>query len=468
MKKILITCCCLGCGFILSAQQVLTLEKCRNMALENNKRTLIASENVEKAEWDKKAAKANFFPRFSASGFYTYTNTSLSKTIAGGYLPTFVPGPDGSLQPNLLMNGNVPVTVNGNPVFNQYALFPDMALDLKVSGTYTIGLKVEQPLYTGGRIIAANRMAEIGKDISRINIRLTRTEIIAGTDEAYWNCVRAGEMLKAAMKYREVVSELLRNVENACDAGIKPKNDVLKVRVRQNEAELQVRRAHNAVRLAKMNLCDQIGLPLESDIRTDESFPEDGKVGIAGVADITGRPEYGILSRRIEFQRQQQKLVLSEFLPNVGVMATYGYVNGLKLNDEKLLSDGSFAALLSVNIPLFHWGEGRSKVRSARVACRIRELERDDAAQKMVLEWTQAWNAVDESRLEVELTTRSLTQAEENLKMSRDQYEVGMETLANYLEAQTSWQKAWSDMIQAKASLKLNETYWLKAAGKLE
>lgn len=468
MKRIIIGFYCLACAFVVPAQQVLTLENCRQMALENNKRTLIAEKTAEKADLDKKAAAANFFPKFSASGMYLYTNTSLSRTIAGGYLPTFVPGPDGSLQPNLMMNGGVPVTADGSPVFNQYAYFPDMTLDLKMSGTYTAGLKVEQPVYTGGKILAANRMTEIGKDISQLNIRLTRTEIIVVTDEAYWNCVRAGELLKSAMKYKEVVAELHRNVENACQAGLKPVNDVLKVQVKLNEAELLVRRTHNAVRLAKMNLCYQIGLPLESDIEPGESLPETVAVLRPETSDITLRPEYGILTRQIELQHQQKKMVLSEFLPNIGVMATYGYVNGLKLNGEKLLSNGCFSALLSVNIPLFHWGEGRNKVRSARVATRIMELKRDDAELKMELELTQAMNAVDESQLEVELTTKSLTQAEENLKVSRNQYEVGMETLADYLEAQTSWQKAWSDMINAKACLKFNETSYLKAAGKLE
>ena len=42
-----------------------------------------------------------------------------------------------------------------------------------------------------------------------------------------------------------------------------------------------------------------------------------------------------------------------------------------------------------------------------------------------------------------------------------------METLADYLEAQTMWQKASSDLIDAQASLKLSETHYLKAAGKL-
>ena len=59
-------------------------------------------------------------------------------------------------------------------------------------------------------------------------------------------------------------------------------------------------------------------------------------------------------------------------------------------------------------------------------------------------------------------------QAKENLRVSEDQYEVGMENLTNLLEAQVQWQQAWSEWVDAKATLKLCESEYLKAIGKLE
>ena len=59
-------------------------------------------------------------------------------------------------------------------------------------------------------------------------------------------------------------------------------------------------------------------------------------------------------------------------------------------------------------------------------------------------------------------------QAKENLRVSEDQYEVGMENLTNLLEAQAQWQQAWSEWVDAKAALKLCESEYLKAIGKLE
>lgn len=63
-------------------------------------------------------------------------------------------------------------------------------------------------------------------------------------------------------------------MESAHKHGLKPQNDVLKVQVKLNESELNIRKADNALRLATMNLCHYIGKPLTADIRTADTFPK--------------------------------------------------------------------------------------------------------------------------------------------------------------------------------------------------
>lgn len=420
--------------FFLQAQQLLTLEQCREMALGSNKQAAIANQTIDKASYDVNTYRANFLPKFSANGGYLLSSNKMNKTIE---MPA------------------------------ELSFIPDIPLELGISNTYMAGVRAEQPLYMGGKIRAAYKMSTIGKEMSETNRELTRTEIIAKTDEAYWTCVKVRELHVSAIKYKEVVSELLRNVENAYTVGLKQKNDVLKVQVKLNEAELQLRRAENAIRLARMNLCHIIGLPLESPIIVSESFPESSTTNELPMADITLRPEYTLLTQQIDLKHQEIKLTRSDFLPNVGVMGSYSYLNGLKLNGDKLLDKAGFSALFSVSIPLFEWGKGYNKVKSARVQENIARLNRLDAEEKMTLEVAQTLNTLDEAEFEIELTASSLTQAEENMRVSKEQYEAGMETLADYLEAQTVWQKATTDHINAKAFLQVSKTNYRKAAGKL-
>ena len=460
--------CFFGCAFVLTfstgiadAQQVMTLESCRAMALENNKSAVIAAYNVEIANYTQKSYRSNYLPKLSASGNYFYSNVTMHKTLPGNYLPTFVPDPaKGELVPNILT-----IYPDGTPIFKEYAYFPDMDISLKLSGTWMAGLRAEQPVYMGGKIASAYKMSKIGSELANLNTTLTRAEIIVKTDEAYWTCVQTCELVKLALSYRKVVTELLRIVQDAEEVGLKHRNDVLKVQVKVNEAELQLRRAENGVILSRKNLCHIMGLPLDSDISLPDSFDELSTVTTDRLTDYVARPEYAMLEKQIELKEQQVQLVKSDFLPKVGVMANYGYLNGLKLNGDKLLDRASFFAVASVSVPLFQWGEGRNKVRAARAECAVIQLQRDDLSEQMALDLAGALDKCDESVLEVRLTARSLEQAQENMKVSGDQYTAGMESLADYLEAQTVWQRAWTEHINAKARQRFNQTYYLKATG---
>lgn len=448
-------------SFSVVAQQQLTLEKCRSMALEHNRQSTISEKTVEKAQYTAKAFQSNFFPKISLTGNYLFNNKKTTLNIEGGFLPTFVPDPaTGNLVPNIL------TTIGDQVIFNEYAYMPDIPFEFQIGSVWMAGASLEQPIYMGGKIVAAQKMAKIGAEMSEQNKELIRLEVIEQTDEAYWTYVKTGELLSLAKKYKEVISELLRNMEDAVDEGMKPYNDLLKVQVKVNEANLSLRRAENGINLARMNLCHVIGLPLDTDLIVSDSLSNEQTV-IEHSFSIDSRPEYALLSNQINLKFQQIRLTRSEFLPNVGLMASWTYMDGLKLNDDKLLSGGSLTALMSVNIPLFHWGEGINKIRAAKIEQQIAELQRTDMEELMTLEVSRARNLLDESKIEVDMTETLLAQAKDNLESSKNLYEVGMETLVNYLEAQATWQKAWAEMITAKATLKMNTTRYLKAIGKL-
>lgn len=468
-KIILILSGALFISFLLKGQEM-TLEQCREMALENNKSISIASRDKEKAEYTVRIAKSRFFPGISATGNYLYSDSKMDYTLPDGYLPTFVPDPaTGQLTPNVIIgeDGKPVIGEDGNPVFNQYAYFPGMDLSMNMKNTWMAGLHAEQPVYTGGKITSAYRMARIGNEIAGLNAHLSRVEVIVKVDEAYWTYVKTGELLKLAKSYQRVVTALLRDVQNARDVGLKHRNDVLKVRVKVNEVELQLRRAENGLRLARKNLCYITGLPLDTEITISGKLDESVGIITENTSDYTSRPEYAMLDRQIQLKEQEIRFTRSDFLPSVGISANYGYINGLKLNGNRLFNGASFSALVSVNIPLYQWGEGKNKVRVAETERTIACLQRDDAARQMELEITQAHDRWDESALDVQLTTHALEQARENMRVSEDRYKSGMETLSDYLEAQTVWQQAWTEHVEALSRLRLNQTYYLKAAGKL-
>ena len=259
----------------------------------------------------------------------------------------------------------------------------------------------------------------------------------------------------------------MRNLEDAYRTGMAAQNDLLKAQVKQNEAELMVQKAQNGLALSGMNLCRIVGVDLMSELTVRDSLGEGIVSGLWEEGDnITGRPEYNMLERQIELKEKEVALTRSDFLPQLGVSASYGYSDGITLNGK---SDGiaSFAALASLKIPIYHWGEGRNKVKAMKAEEEMVRLKKEETEQMMQLEVARARYNVEDAATRVRLTRRSLSQAEENLQVSKNRFEVGMETLTNYMEAQAQWQKAWSDWIEAKAELRVNETYYLKSTGRL-
>ena len=135
---------------------------------------------------------------------------------------------------------------------------------------------------------------------------------------------------------------------------------MLKVQVKLNESELNIRKADNALRLATMSLCHYIGKPLTADIRTADTFPKCTGHPAAN-SDISARPEYAILNQQVAIAKQQVKLNRSELLPKIGVKGSYDYIHGLEISDQDLFDGGSFSVLLNVSVPLFHFGANSNK-----------------------------------------------------------------------------------------------------------
>ena len=79
----------------IQAQKQLTLEECRQLAIQNNKELRVARERVKVADYEKKAAFTKYFPQLSANGAYLWNqkdfnlldmgalSSSLSSSLGG-------------------------------------------------------------------------------------------------------------------------------------------------------------------------------------------------------------------------------------------------------------------------------------------------------------------------------------------------------------------------------------------------
>lgn len=315
----------------------------------------------------------------------------------------------------------------------------------------------------GGKIVAGYKMSQLGRDVARLNIQLQEDEVVLQTATAYANVIRAKELHKVQLQYNDLLEELLQTVRKAEAAGMSDRNDVLKVEVKVNEGALNLKRTENAVRIAKMNLCHYIGYPLDSEVDVAESsLPESGSV--SGSTDIPGRPEYQMLDKKVQVAAQQVRMTRADALPRAGIFAGYGYTHGLTVNDETFIDKAGFSVGAKVGIPISHFGEHFYKVKSEYEQA---VSERDSNYELMTLEMSKAANELDESEYERALAASNTASAEENVRVSRLHYDAGTETLSDLLEAQTLWQVANRDSVEADINHFLAWLSYLKTTGQI-
>lgn len=427
------------------AQTILTLDDCIRLAKENNKKIKASEQLYQASRLELHSTKALFLPSFSLKGNVIYSTSDGSYSSGSGLLPV--------------------IGADGMPT-GESTFFPGIDLSYELDWIYTGGIQMKQPLYTGGKIRTGYRMAKTGNELARQNKRLTEAEVVVETSRAYAEVVRTTELTQVATAYHNLLSELMRTVENARKHGLKPQNDVLKIKVKLNESELNLRRAENGHRLALMNLCHYIGRPLNETIEIDGTLPETNPIQEQG-NNISNRPEYLILEQKSKLARQKIALTRSELLPQIGLMGQYGYTNGIDLNGTKLVDDWNFLVGIQVSIPLFHFGHHTNKAKAAQAEYAQAEAEREDNNERMMLEMSQAFNNLDEAFLEQNLAESSVISAEENLRTSRLQYEKGVELLSDYLEAQTLWQEARKAQVDAKVNCYLSWLEYQKTMGKI-
>ena len=461
MKKlhILLIAFVLGTFFAELTAQTLTLDECVNKALEYNKSLSSAKLKLDQTRFDMKSYKANFYPQFNLMALDFYTTAKGDFTIEGGHLPIYNYVEEaGTFVPNVTKNAD------GSYTLNQYADFPSQTMKWKLKNMFVGSISVMEPLYAGGKISTAYEMSKLGVNMATENIRLTESEVIVKTHEAYYQAVKAKELGEVARSYKTLLDELKKNVEGAFRHGMSTRNDIMKVQVKQNEAELSIQKADNGYQLAKMNLCHIIGLPLNSEVEVGQTDPS---ADVSIPMDMGVRPEHAILDNKTELARQQVKLTKSDYLPNVAVGATYSYANGGELAGKKLINNGSASVGVVVKMPLDLFGGGTNKVRSAKAAYQIAQMEQQDFDEQMQLEWAQCKNLFDEAQTEVRLCQTALEQAAENMRLSKQQYEVGFEPLSDYLETQASWQQCSANLVNARCQMQLAQVRLLKAAGNL-
>lgn len=458
MKRIfMLSVMCLT-SFVLSAQQVRTLEECRELAVKNNKELQISSQKIKMSEEEKKAALTKYFPQLSASGAYMWNQKDLN-LLDMGALQSAISSSLGGLA-QLPAVGNVVGAIND-------------VQHLDIQNVWVGNVSLVQPIFMGGKIVSYNQITRYARELAESMHDLKLQDIIYKTDETYWQVVSLVNKKKLADSYVSLLRQMYEDITAMIAEGVATEADGLSVKVKLNEAEIAQTKVDNGLALSRMLLAQICGLPLDEPFTlADESLDEVSVSPSEGVADINqafaNRQELRSLDLASKIYKKKERIVLSDMLPSVAFTANYFITNPNLKNGFKNEFAGMFNLGVLVKVPLSGWWEGTYKRNAARAETRIKQLEWEDAREKIELQVTQSVYKMNEANKKLASSTRNMQSAEENLRHANLGFEEGVIPALNLMQAQTAWFAAHSTLIDAQIDVKLTKVYYHKAMGDLK
>lgn len=405
------------------AQRTYTLDECLQQTLANNVRMKNAENNKNIAAQDKKNAFTKYFPSVSATG--------------GGFIAS-------------------------NGLFN-FEMSPEMQMSLMKNGVIG-GVSASMPIFTGGQIVNGNKLAEVGEEVSRLQYNMSENEVRLTTENYFWQIITLKEKLQTLAAVETQLVQLTKDVEASVEAGITTRNDLLQIRLRQNETQSSRIQVENALALSRNLLAQYMGLGVDS---VDVAFPMNNQLpenpsSLFEVPEnaLVRTSEYHLLQQNLKTSRLQKDIAVGKNLPTVALGGGYFYEN---LMDKDHTFWMGFA---TVSIPLTAWWGGSHDIKKQKLQVRNAENQLEDQSQMLMIRMQQTWNDLNDAYKQVGIALSSIEQATENLRLQTDYYGAGTCTMSEWLDAQTLFQQSRDKYVEAFAQYEVKKREYLQATGR--
>lgn len=475
------------------AQQVLTLDECRQMAVENNNSLKTAQQKIKVAGYDRNIALANYFPKITATGTYMYTSrdwklidddkaseiqnagTTLQNDVTNKMMQIMS---DKDVMTKYMTDAAFKKLIDGlqttdiaTPI-NAIGQHITDALTLDMHNLCGAVVSVQQPVFMGGKIVASNQMAKYAEELAQSQYDAEHAQVLADIEQAYWQIVSIAAKKNLAENYADLLRQMGKDVDALVAEGFATPSDALTIKVKMNEAEMLYTKATNGLALAKMLLCKECGLPLDSEItladETLDAIPVPQMSPVISDEEVyAARPEIKSLDLAKKIYDKKVAVVRADGLPTVAVMANYAVTNPNVFNGFQNKFGGFFSAGVLVNVPIFHGTEAIQKTRKAKAEAALTQYRLDDAKEMISLQVAQLRQQEGEALEKLTMAESNLENAEENLRVATAGWNEGMIASNVVLQAQTAWLQAHSEYIETGVELQMCSVNLAKAEGRL-
>ena len=416
--------------FMASAQGLtLTLENCKDMALQNDPYVRNAHLDILAARAQKQEVFAEYFPKVSLNSFGFWAKE-----------PMLEVGIYDVMGQNELSDVLNELLVTAGEQFGFSPIY--RALDYG----YVASVTAVQPLFAGGRIVTGNRLASLGVEAAKLQKEIKLRDNEASVEAGYWQVVSLEEKLSTVRVLGQLLDTLHKDLSSAVQAGLAVMTDLMQLELKQSELKSGLVQLKGGIRLAKMNLLNSIGqdyclLPANADSLKpfiddivfadrleDLLSPQEYYVPEEELA--SGLDENQLLGLSVEAKRMEKRMALGEALPTVGVGASYNYS---RVINEKF--NGTVFA--TVQVPISDWGKVSRKVKRIDYQMQKASNERDYLSSQLLLQIRQLWLGLTVAWDKMMVARETMDVAQKTVDQLTDSYEAGLVPMSELLQAQT-------------------------------
>jgi len=343
--------------------------------------------------------------------------------------------------------------------------FENIGLDTSTSNSsksMSTGLSLNQTLYDGGRSFNTVRQAKTNLEISKLNQRQTRIQVIQNVTRSYFGLLQTQELFEVSEKNVNLSEQQVDLVQKQFDVGAVRKTDLLKAEVAKGQARVELLNRKTALENARRQLFNEMGMQDfgQSISATAEEWTD---VQIPSSANAlkflkTKNPSLLIQKSRIDIGELQVKMAKGMRLPTLGASMNYSANAGTgEALIESAKDDWVMGVNLSLNMPLYSGNRLSSSQQQAKLS--YEKSENDYITY------------LNDLRVQVELLRKSLENyseiipinqsvvvaAEEDLKLVQERYSLGSATILEVLDAQVSLIRSNSTLINTIHDARIQE-----------
>ena len=421
------------CLFSVQAQHEYTLKQCLEEGLMNNYSLRITRNEELVSRNNATLANAGYLPTVDLTAGYTGTvdNTDTEERSTG-------------------------------TVAKQRGIF-DQTLDAGIDLNWTI--------FDGFNITATYKQLQELKRQGETNTRIAIEDFIATLTAEYYNYVQQEIRLKNFRYAVSLSKERLRIVEERYHIGNFSRLDYQQATVDFNADSAQYMKQQELVHTSRINLNELMAVKdVDRPIRVRDSvidigdflsFDELWNSTLTANANLLRADQNSVIARL------DYKKVLSRNYPYVRLNAGYGYtLNRYDVNATRSRSNWGFSGGVTVGFNIFD-GNRRREKRTAAIAVRNAQLEREDLEQGLRADLSNLWQAYRNNLRLLSLERQNLVAAKENHEIAKDRYLLGDLSGIEMREAQKSLLDAEERILSAEYDTKMCEISLLQISGKI-